>query len=61
MSEQPTGAELLQARLSRVVDDLLAGRITPAEANRITTKAGRELRAVEAALRVARTISKIEP
>ena len=53
------GVEVLRARLSGAAEDLVAGRITTSEANRITREAARELRMVEAALRVAKTASKI--
>ena len=49
----PTANELT-ARFEQVIADPVAGRITPAEANRITQEVGSELRVVETALRAAR-------
>ena len=49
-----SGVEALQARLWQTAQDLAAGRITATEANRITREATRELRQVEAAMRVAK-------
>jgi hypothetical protein len=54
-----SGVEVLRARLSGVTEDLVAGRITASEANRITGEAARDLRMVEAALRVAKTARKL--
>jgi hypothetical protein len=53
------GVQVLRARLSGAAEDLVAGRITTSEANRLTREAARELRRVEAALRVAKTASKL--
>jgi hypothetical protein len=54
-------AEAIRARLLQAVQDLHDGRITAAEANRITKEAGQEIRKVETALRVARLARKIGP
>jgi hypothetical protein len=47
-------ADELRSRLATVIDDLLGGRITATEANRITKEVGRELDRVETALRAAK-------
>jgi hypothetical protein len=55
--EQPRG-EVLQARLVETIEDLVAGRITATEANRISREVGAELRLVQTAMRAATTYSK---
>lgn len=52
--------DVLQRQLSAVVGDLQAGRITAAEANRITKEVGAELRVVEAAMRAAKLSHSVE-
>jgi hypothetical protein len=55
----PSRADVLRASLWQATQDLLEGRITPTEANRITKRAGRELRRIEALLRTAKIAQKL--
>jgi hypothetical protein len=49
-----TGAGVLHARLSELIQDLADGRLTTTEANRITKQATRKLRKVESAIHAER-------
>jgi hypothetical protein len=55
-----SGVERMRAQVWQASTDLAAGRISAAQANRITKEAGRELRQVEAALRVAKLGRRLE-
>ena len=49
----------MRIRLGRAIEDLLAGRISPAESRKITKEVSDELRVVEAAMRAATVIRRI--
>ena len=51
--------EDLQARLGQVIEDLRAGRISPAEATKVTNEIRAELRIVEAAMRMAKVARRL--
>lgn len=55
----PSGLEVMLARLRRTAQDLADGRITAAEADRITREARHELREVEAAMRIAKPVRRL--
>lgn len=50
----------LQARLWHSIEDLRAGRITPAEARKVTKEVRAELRIVETALRMTKVARRID-
>ena len=54
-----SSSEDLQARLWQAIEDLRAGRISPAESRKITKEVTDELRVVESALRLAKVTRRI--